>query len=124
MQHRVRGNAITVAGQTWCSIPDRPMGIAMGAPLPCLFPLPQPIVTIPPIMPSCVAVDEVPEEGLDVPLRLEKMANQVTYQRLRAALTVGGCAHSLLLLSKGWLQGQQGMARSLHSGLVAAGTAS
>lgn len=35
------------------------------------------------------AVDEVPDEGLDVPLRLEKMANQVTYQRLRAALAVG-----------------------------------
>ncbi|KAI7837886.1 hypothetical protein COHA_008373 [Chlorella ohadii] len=38
-----------------------------------------------------VAVDEVPDEGLDVPLRLEKMANQVTYQRLRAALaSLGG----------------------------------
>ncbi|KAL4856486.1 DNA-binding protein SMUBP-2 [Chlorella vulgaris] len=34
-----------------------------------------------------LAVDEVPEEGLDVPLRIEKMANEVTYQRLKAALT-------------------------------------
>eukprot|EP00887_Chlorella_sp_A99_P002446 scaffold10.g2446.t1 len=34
-----------------------------------------------------VAVDELPEDGgLDVPLRLEKLANEVTYQRLRAAL--------------------------------------
>lgn len=45
-------------------------------------------------------MDEVPEEGLDVPLRLEKMANQVTYQRLRAALTVGGCPHWLLMLER------------------------
>ncbi|KAL4427329.1 hypothetical protein ABPG77_003238 [Micractinium sp. CCAP 211/92] len=37
-----------------------------------------------------VAVDDVPDEGLDVPLRLEKMANEVTYQRLRAALTCLG----------------------------------
>ena len=28
-----------------------------------------------------------PEGGLGVPLRLEKMANEVTYTRLRAALT-------------------------------------
>ncbi|PRW39069.1 DNA-binding SMUBP-2 isoform B [Chlorella sorokiniana] len=48
-----------------------------------------------------VAVDEVPDEGLDVPLRLEKMANQVTYQRLRAALTsLGG-------------EGQRGLAAPL-----------
>ena len=39
--------------------------------------------------PASTAVDEVPEEGLDVPLRLEKMANEVTYKRLKAALTVG-----------------------------------
>jgi hypothetical protein len=38
----------------------------------------------------CCAVEEVPEEGLDVPLRLEKMANEVTYRRLKAALTVRG----------------------------------
>ncbi|PNW77576.1 hypothetical protein CHLRE_10g442650v5 [Chlamydomonas reinhardtii] len=33
-----------------------------------------------------VAVDEAPEEGLDQPLRLEKLANEVTYQRLRGTL--------------------------------------
>lgn len=32
------------------------------------------------------AVEDVPEEGLDVPLRLEKLANTVTHQRLKAAL--------------------------------------
>ncbi|KAL4440242.1 hypothetical protein ABPG75_003243 [Micractinium tetrahymenae] len=48
-----------------------------------------------------VAVDDVPDEGLDVPLRLEKMANEVTYQRLRAALTcLGG-------------EGQRGLAAPL-----------
>lgn len=40
-----------------------------------------------------IAVDEVPDDGLDVPLRLEKMANEVTYKRLRAALMVGACAY-------------------------------
>ena len=35
-------------------------------------------------------MEEVPEEGLDVPLRLEKMANEVTYKRLKHALTVRG----------------------------------
>ncbi|KAF8070908.1 Ighmbp2 [Scenedesmus sp. PABB004] len=33
-----------------------------------------------------VAVDEPPEEGLDQPLRLEKLANEVTYQRLQETL--------------------------------------
>lgn len=33
-------------------------------------------------------MDEVPDEGLDVPLRLEKLANEVTHRRLRAALSV------------------------------------
>ncbi|GAB4814237.1 hypothetical protein N2152v2_001283 [Parachlorella kessleri] len=33
-----------------------------------------------------VAVEEMPDEGLDVPLRLEKLANTVTHQRLKAAL--------------------------------------
>ncbi|KXZ43249.1 hypothetical protein GPECTOR_96g715 [Gonium pectorale] len=33
-----------------------------------------------------VAVDEAPEDGLDQPLRLDKLANEVTYQRLRATL--------------------------------------
>ncbi|KAG2432839.1 hypothetical protein HXX76_008572 [Chlamydomonas incerta] len=33
-----------------------------------------------------VAVDEAPEDGLDQPLRLEKLANEVTYQRLRGTL--------------------------------------
>ncbi len=37
---------------------------------------------------SHASVDDVPDEGLDVPLRLEKMANEVTYQRLKAALSV------------------------------------
>ena len=37
-----------------------------------------------------VAVDDLPEDGgLDVPLRLEKLANEVTYRRLKAALQVG-----------------------------------
>lgn len=30
-----------------------------------------------------VAVDDVPEEGLDAPLRVEKLANDVTYKRLK-----------------------------------------
>ncbi|PNH09678.1 DNA-binding protein SMUBP-2 [Tetrabaena socialis] len=33
-----------------------------------------------------VAIDEAPDEGLDQPLRLEKLANEVTYQRLRGTL--------------------------------------
>ena len=33
-----------------------------------------------------VAVDDMPEEGLEQPLRLEKLANEVTYKRLRATL--------------------------------------
>ena len=33
-----------------------------------------------------VAVDEAPEEGLEQPLRLEKLANEVTYQRLSRTL--------------------------------------
>lgn len=33
-----------------------------------------------------IAVDDVPEDGLDVPLKLEKLANKVTYDRLRKAL--------------------------------------
>lgn len=28
-----------------------------------------------------VAVDEAPEEGLDQPLRIERLANEVTYNR-------------------------------------------
>ncbi|GLC34608.1 hypothetical protein PLESTM_000216800 [Pleodorina starrii] len=32
------------------------------------------------------AVDEAPEEGLDQPLRLDKLANEVTYQRMRGTL--------------------------------------
>ncbi len=36
-------------------------------------------------------MEEVPDEGLDVPLRLEKLANTVTHQRLKAALgALGG----------------------------------
>jgi len=33
-----------------------------------------------------VAVDDYPEDGLDVPLKLEKLANEVTYDRLKLAL--------------------------------------
>lgn len=33
-----------------------------------------------------VAVDDYPDEGLDVPLKLEKLANEVTYERLKLAL--------------------------------------
>ncbi|GFR40163.1 hypothetical protein Agub_g720 [Astrephomene gubernaculifera] len=33
-----------------------------------------------------VAVDEAPEEGLDQPVRLDKLANEVTYQRLQGTL--------------------------------------
>lgn len=33
-----------------------------------------------------VAVDDVPDEGLDIPLRLDKLANEVTYQRLKETL--------------------------------------
>ena len=37
-----------------------------------------------------VAVDEVPEDGMDVPLRLVKLANEVTYQRMRDTLAALG----------------------------------
>lgn len=37
-----------------------------------------------------IAVDDVPDNGLDVPLRLEKLANKVTYTRMNAALQVQG----------------------------------
>ena len=33
-----------------------------------------------------VAVDDPPDEGLEVPLKLEKLANEVTYARLKAAM--------------------------------------
>lgn len=33
-----------------------------------------------------VAVNEAPDEGMDQPLRLDKLANEVTYQRLRGTL--------------------------------------
>ena len=33
-----------------------------------------------------IAVEEMPDEGLDVPLKLEKLANEVTYRRLATAL--------------------------------------
>ncbi|XP_020273755.1 DNA-binding protein SMUBP-2 [Asparagus officinalis] len=33
-----------------------------------------------------VAFDEIPEDGLDSPLRLEKVANEVTYRRMKDAL--------------------------------------
>eukprot|EP00191_Tetraselmis_sp_GSL018_P008500 CAMPEP_0177616496 /NCGR_PEP_ID=MMETSP0419_2-20121207/24197_1 /TAXON_ID=582737 /ORGANISM="Tetraselmis sp., Strain GSL018" /LENGTH=490 /DNA_ID=CAMNT_0019114579 /DNA_START=53 /DNA_END=1522 /DNA_ORIENTATION=+ len=40
-----------------------------------------------------VAVDEAPEEGLDRPLRLEKLANEVTYRRYRQTLvSLSACA--------------------------------
>ncbi|GLI64102.1 hypothetical protein VaNZ11_007275 [Volvox africanus] len=35
-----------------------------------------------------IAVDEAPEDGLEQPLRLDKLANEVTYQRLRGTLEV------------------------------------
>lgn len=35
-----------------------------------------------------IAVEEMPDEGLDVPLRLEKLANEITYGRLKSALQV------------------------------------
>ncbi|XP_059298562.1 uncharacterized protein LOC132051489 [Lycium ferocissimum] len=43
-----------------------------------------------------VAFDDVPEEGLNNPLRLEKLANEVTYRRLK---------DTLIQLSKGVLKG-------------------
>lgn len=43
-----------------------------------------------------VAVDDVPEDGLNSPLRVEKVANEVTYQRLK---------DTLILLSKGVQKG-------------------
>ncbi|KAL5538142.1 hypothetical protein UlMin_022594 [Ulmus minor] len=43
-----------------------------------------------------VAFDEIPEEGLNSPLRLEKVANEVTYRRMKDAL---------ILLSKGVQKG-------------------
>eukprot|EP00250_Pteridium_aquilinum_P010576 c19487_g1_i1 orf=90-2078(+) len=43
-----------------------------------------------------VAVDDVPEDGLNSPLRLEKVANEVTYRRLK---------DTLILLSKGIQKG-------------------
>ncbi|KAG7670496.1 hypothetical protein KSW81_003059 [Nannochloris sp. 'desiccata'] len=39
-----------------------------------------------------VAVDDYPDEGLDVPLKIEKLANEVTYDRLKMALK---CLHSV-----------------------------
>lgn len=47
-----------------------------------------------------LAVDEVPDSGLEVPLRLEKLANTVTYDRMKAALSVWWC-----FSSKGWETG-------------------
>ncbi|KAK1575619.1 hypothetical protein Q3G72_006985 [Acer saccharum] len=43
-----------------------------------------------------VAFDDIPEEGLNSPLRLEKLANEVTYRRMKDAL---------VQLSKGVLKG-------------------
>ncbi|OVA19410.1 AAA+ ATPase domain [Macleaya cordata] len=43
-----------------------------------------------------VAFDDIPEEGLNSPLRLEKVANEVTYRRMKDAL---------IQLSKGVLKG-------------------
>eukprot|EP00899_Mesostigma_viride_P028330 jgi/Mesvir1/8682/Mv26108-RA.1 len=43
-----------------------------------------------------VAVDDIPESGLDVPLRLDKLANDVTYKRLKATVAA---------LSKGVISG-------------------
>uniref|UniRef100_A0A1S3YXM8 DNA helicase n=1 Tax=Nicotiana tabacum TaxID=4097 RepID=A0A1S3YXM8_TOBAC len=43
-----------------------------------------------------VAFDDVPEEGLNNPLRLEKLANEVTYRRMK---------DTLIQLSKGVLKG-------------------
>ncbi|GLT96075.1 hypothetical protein SLE2022_137240 [Rubroshorea leprosula] len=43
-----------------------------------------------------VAFDDIPEEGLSSPLRLEKLANEVTYRRMKDAL---------IQLSKGVLKG-------------------
>ncbi|GLT41983.1 hypothetical protein SLA2020_160070 [Shorea laevis] len=43
-----------------------------------------------------VAFDDIPEEGLNSPLRLEKVANEVTYRRMKDAL---------IQLSKGILKG-------------------
>ncbi|XP_075490394.1 uncharacterized protein LOC142528969 isoform X1 [Primulina tabacum] len=43
-----------------------------------------------------VAFDEIPEEGLNIPLRLEKVANEVTYRRMK---------DTLIQLSKGVQKG-------------------
>ncbi|GLT96103.1 hypothetical protein SLE2022_137500 [Rubroshorea leprosula] len=45
---------------------------------------------------TTVAFDDIPEEGLNSPLRLEKLANEVTYRRMKDAL---------IQLSKGVLKG-------------------
>ncbi|GLT29441.1 hypothetical protein SLA2020_043100 [Shorea laevis] len=45
---------------------------------------------------STVAFDDIPEEGLNSPLRLEKLANEVTYRSMKDAL---------IQLSKGVLKG-------------------
>ncbi|CAN6454156.1 unnamed protein product [Victoria cruziana] len=48
-----------------------------------------------------VAFDDIPEDGLNVPLRLEKVANEVTYRRMKDALihlskTIRGPAEDLI----------------------------
>lgn len=101
--YRVRDSAITVAGAlrlgpvACCVRRDdcaaQPLFCQRriaGYCVPCSLVAPHhptPPLRVPPRL-----VDDVPDDGLDVPLRLEKMANEVTYQRLRAALTVRpGC---------------------------------
>ena len=115
--YRVRDTAITVAGEQapptspaplrslacmhavdlLASWPTRPAAVLPPLPkLAFLFVVPTFLLshTLPSCPPPCLpmpampAVEEVPEEGLDVPLRLEKMANEVTYKRLKYALTV------------------------------------
>ena len=66
--------------------------LPLGYPIPTHNHKPYFVTLAPPPRHRC-AVDEVPDEGLDVPLRLERMANEVTYCRLRATLrTLGDVA--------------------------------
>jgi ATP-dependent RNA/DNA helicase IGHMBP2 len=48
-----------------------------------------------------IALDDAPDEGLDQPLRLDRLANEVTYRRLRETLQA---------LGKGGLPGSAGPA--------------
>jgi hypothetical protein len=94
--YRVRDAAITVAGVLVSAVHCASLQCAAECDSPVCR---HDFARLVNIKPSCfhhsaAAVDEVPEEGLDVPLRLEKMANDVTYKRLKAALTVRAAPHT------------------------------